>query len=138
MGRRHSAEAYAHPSVTALNRYIVPHTAEEVGGIDVEPVVKDEEIENTLELLYQAAMCVCVCVNQMLDGTQGGNALNGLADEYIALSKAARKYVETECSSRAVANRLGNLYWQLSRGRRRGVTGETQGSPTVIGDPSWS
>jgi hypothetical protein len=82
----------AHPSVTALNRYVVPHTADEVGGIDVEPMVKDEEIEETLELLCQAVMCVCVGVNQMLGGTQGGSALNGLADEYVALSnKSASK-----------------------------------------------
>jgi Family of unknown function (DUF5677) len=33
----------AHPSLTALNRYDVPHTADEIGGIDVEPIVKDEE-----------------------------------------------------------------------------------------------
>lgn len=82
----------AHPSVTALNRYVVPHTADEVGGISVEPIVKDEEIEETLELLCQAVMCVCVGVNQMLGGTQGGSALNGLADEYVALSnKSASK-----------------------------------------------
>ncbi len=82
----------AHPSVTALNRYVVPHTADEVGGINVEPIVKGEEIEETLELLCQAVMCVCVGVNQMLGGTQGGSALNGLADEYVALSnKSASK-----------------------------------------------
>jgi hypothetical protein len=54
-----------HPSLTALNRYVVPDTADEVGGIDVEPVVKDEEIEQTLELLCQAAIGVCVGVNQI-------------------------------------------------------------------------
>lgn len=27
----------AHPSVTALNRYAIPDTEQEVGGIDVEP-----------------------------------------------------------------------------------------------------
>ena len=30
-------------------------------------------------------MCVCVGVDEMLGGTQGGDALNGLADEYVAL-----------------------------------------------------
>ena len=44
----------------------------EVGGIDVEPIVTDEEIEDTLELLCQAVMCVCVGVDQMLGGTGGG------------------------------------------------------------------
>jgi hypothetical protein len=82
----------AHPSVTALNRYVIPHTINEVGGIDVEPIVADEEIEETLELLCQAVMGVCVGVNQMLGGTRGGGALNGLAEEYVALSnKSASK-----------------------------------------------
>jgi hypothetical protein len=75
-----------HPSVTALNRYVVPHTADEIGGIDVNPIVKDEEIEETLELLCQAIIGVCIGVNQILDGTEGGAKLNSLADEYVALS----------------------------------------------------
>ncbi len=80
------------PSLTALNRYVIPHTADEVGGIDVEPIVTDEEIEETLELLCQAVMGVCVGVNQLLGGTRGGEALNGLADDYVALSnKSASK-----------------------------------------------
>lgn len=81
-----------HPSVTALNRYVIPHAADEVGGIDVDPIVKDKEIEETLELLCQAVIGVCIAVNQMIGGTNGGKALNGLADEYIALSnKSASK-----------------------------------------------
>jgi len=73
----------AHPSVTALNRYVIPDTADEVGGIDVDPVVQDKEVEETLELLCQAVMGVCVAVNEVLGGTKGASALNGLADEHI-------------------------------------------------------
>lgn len=80
----------AHPSVDALNRYVVPHTEDEVGGIDVEPGVKDAEIAETLEYLCMAFMGVCVGVNQMLDGTPGGNALPALADEYVALSNRTK------------------------------------------------
>ena len=80
----------AHPSVDALNRYVVPHTEDEVGGIDVEPVVKDSEIAETLEYLCMAFMGVCVGVNQMLGGTPGGNALPALADEYTALSNRTK------------------------------------------------
>jgi len=76
----------AHPSVTALNRYVVPHTADEIGGIDVNPIVKDKEIEETLELLCQAVIGVCIGVNQILGGTEGRAKLNSLADEYVALS----------------------------------------------------
>jgi len=83
-----SADA-AHPSMTSLNRYIVPHSADEVGGIDVNPAVKDAEIENTLELLCLAVMSVLVAVNQMLGGTPGGGILNTLADEYMKLSNAS-------------------------------------------------
>lgn len=54
-----------------------------MGGIDVEPIVNGAEIEQTLELLCQA---VCVGVIQILGGTQGGEALNGVADVYVALS----------------------------------------------------
>jgi hypothetical protein len=82
----------AHPSVTALNRYVIPDTADEVGGIDVDPIVHDEEIEETLELLCQAVMGVCVAVNQIIGGTNGGSVLDGLADQYVALSnKSASK-----------------------------------------------
>jgi hypothetical protein len=92
----------AHPSVTALNRYVVPHTQDDVGGIDVNPIVKDEEIEQTLEFLCLAAMHVCVAVNQMIGGTEGGKALNGLADEFVehrdtsAKERSRRKGKATE------------------------------------------
>jgi hypothetical protein len=76
----------AHPSVSALNRYVIPHTEDEVGGVDVCPIVKDEEIEQTLEFLCMAVMSVCVCVNEMIGGTRGGQPLRTMADEYIALS----------------------------------------------------
>jgi Family of unknown function (DUF5677) len=80
----------AHPSVDALNRYVVPHTEDEVGGIDVEPVVKDTEIAETIEYLCMAFMGVCVGVNQMLGGTTGGTVLPALADEYTALSNRTK------------------------------------------------
>jgi hypothetical protein len=81
----------AHPSVDALNRYVVPHTENEVDGIDVEPVVKDAEIAETLEYLCMAFIGVCVGVNQMLGGTPGGNALIVCnAPDAIVLSGCAR------------------------------------------------
>ena len=80
----------AHPSVDALSRYVVRHTEDEVGGVDVEPVVKEGEIAETLEYLCMAFMGVCVGVNQMLSGTPGGNALPALADEYTALSNRTK------------------------------------------------
>jgi hypothetical protein len=82
--------ADAHPSVTTLNRYAVPHTADEVGGIDVEPVIKDAEVAETLEFLCMAAIGVCVGVNQMLGGTDGGKALDGILTRYSDLSNRTK------------------------------------------------
>lgn len=60
------------------------------GGIDVEPVVTDAELVETLEYLCMAAIGVCVAVNQMLGGTDGGKALNGIATGYTDLSNRTK------------------------------------------------
>lgn len=72
----------AHPSVTALNRYVVPDTEREEGGIDVEPLVSEKELAETYEYLCMAAIGVCVAVNQVIGGTAGGSMLNSIADRY--------------------------------------------------------
>ena len=82
----------AHPSISALNRYVVPHTPDEAGGLDVCPIVTDEEIEQTLEFLCMAAMSVCVAVNQMIGGTKGGTVLRAMGDEFIALSNRSAEH----------------------------------------------
>jgi hypothetical protein len=74
----------AHPFIE--HRYLVPRRGDEVGGVDIAPVVKDVEIELTLYYLCSAVMGVCVGVNQILGGTPGGMVLNHLADEFSALS----------------------------------------------------
>ena len=84
----------AHPSVEALNRYVVPHKEDEIGGIDVEPIVKESEIAETFEYLCLAVMSVCVTVNQILGGTLGGNLLSELANEYTALSNKSKANTE--------------------------------------------
>jgi hypothetical protein len=80
----------AHPSIDALHRYLVPHNGDEIGGVDIEPVVNDTEIELTLYYLCCGVMGVCVGVNQMLGGTSGGKVLNRLADEFSSLSADAK------------------------------------------------
>jgi len=80
----------AHPSIDALHRYLVPHKGDEVGGVDIEPVVKDVEIELTLYYLCSAVMGVCVGVNQILGGTPGGMVLNQLADVVSSLSSETK------------------------------------------------
>ncbi|MGT2468961.1 DUF5677 domain-containing protein [Mesorhizobium atlanticum] len=83
-----SADA-AHPSLEALNRHVIPRTADDVGGIDVEPIATDQEISQTLEYLCLAMTGVLTGVNQIVGGTDGGKALPALSDQYVALSKRA-------------------------------------------------
>jgi hypothetical protein len=75
----------AHPSVTALNRYVVSDP--NGPGFDVEPLVKSEEIAETFEYLSMACIGVCVAVNQIIGGNQG---LSQLANRHSALSNASR------------------------------------------------
>jgi hypothetical protein len=85
----------AHPSVTALNRYAVPETDREESGIDVEPPVSERELAETYEYLCMAAVAVCVGVNQIIGGTTGGQALNGIADCYADLSDRTKAQFKT-------------------------------------------
>lgn len=78
-----------HPSLDALRRHVVPHTPEEIGGVDVEPIPSDRELAETLEYLCMAVMGVCVGVNQLIGCTSGGAALNKLADRYSDVSNRA-------------------------------------------------
>jgi hypothetical protein len=74
----------AHPSVTALNRYVVSDP--NGPGFDVEPIVKPAEVAETFEYLSMACIGVCVAANQILGGNQG---LSELADRHTALSNAS-------------------------------------------------
>jgi hypothetical protein len=64
----------------------VPDSDPDGGGIDVEPVVSEHELVQTLEFLCMAAMGVCVATNQIIGDTPAGAALNGIADRYTDLS----------------------------------------------------
>jgi Family of unknown function (DUF5677) len=86
----HLSSDAAHPSVTALNRYVVPESHPGGGGIDIEPVVSAEEMAETYEYLCMTAMGVFVAANQIIGGTSGGGALNGIADRYTSLSNATK------------------------------------------------
>lgn len=80
----------AHPSVSALNRYVVSRNHSEGPGFDTEPVVRPAEIEETYEYLSMAALGVCVAVNQIIGGTSGGQKLNTVAEQHTALSNRSR------------------------------------------------
>jgi hypothetical protein len=80
----------AHPSVTALNRYVVVDHANGRVGFDTEPLVKPREIAETYEYLSMACLGVCIGVNQIIGGAEGGKGLNALADRHTALSNASK------------------------------------------------
>lgn len=74
-----SADA-AHPSVEALSRYVP-----EEGVLDMEPVVDDEELCQTMRETCMAVISVLVGVNELLGSTEAGKQLEGLAKEYMRL-----------------------------------------------------
>ena len=79
-----SADA-AHPSVDALNRYVVKDDE-----IEAEPDLDEAEIVETLEYLSMAVLGVCFGVNELLGGTPGSASLNGLAVRHLELSTKAQ------------------------------------------------
>lgn len=76
----------AHPSVTALNRYVVKD--QNGDGFDVEPLVRANETEETYEYLSMACIGVCVAVNEMIVARVD---LTPVADKHSALSNASAK-----------------------------------------------
>jgi hypothetical protein len=81
----------AHPSIDALNRYVVADRDNEIRALDLEPVVPDAELVDTLSLACMAVLGVLVGVNQLIGGTNDGKDLRALSDEYKALSRARKE-----------------------------------------------
>jgi hypothetical protein len=78
-----SADA-AHPSLTALARYLVPKDAEGVRGIAVCPLPRHEEMASTVHHAWLALMGACIAFNQIVP-TQAGHALAPLLVAYDIL-----------------------------------------------------
>jgi hypothetical protein len=87
----------AHPSVTALHRYVVSGTPDGA-GFDVEPLVRAEEIAETFEYLSMACLGVCVAVNQVIGGEVG---LSLIADRHTALSQSSMSFRDRRTSTAA-------------------------------------
>lgn len=83
-----SADA-AHPSLTALARYIgrADENGVSVRTIDVSPLPRPGEIATTMDWACNALIGICVGVNQILEGTPAGQTLLALADEYQSLAR---------------------------------------------------
>ena len=75
----------AHPSIETLNRYYEPQDADGAPGIDVEPVVRDADVIEMLNLTCLAVIGVFLGVGELLgqDNTPTGT----IAAEYKALTE---------------------------------------------------
>jgi hypothetical protein len=82
----------AHPSARSLSRYI----AWDGDGDDAQftlsafPTDEPGEVEETLEFACSVVLGVCVAVNEAVGGTESGERLWTLGDEYRALSDASK------------------------------------------------
>lgn len=75
----------AHPSIETLNRYYEPPDADGAPGIDVNPVVRDAEVVEMLNLMCLAVIAVFLGVGELLgqDNTPTGT----MAAEYKTLTE---------------------------------------------------
>jgi uncharacterized protein DUF5677 len=81
----------AHPSIETLNRYYEAPDADGAPGIDVDPVVRDAEVIEMLNLMCLAVIGVFLGVAELLgqDNTPTGT----MAAEYQALTKRAGSFI---------------------------------------------
>jgi hypothetical protein len=79
-----SADA-AHPSLTALCRYLVRNESTGIRGIDINPVPRAREMATTLHYACIALAGGCVAFNQIVGFTVVGRQLQTLTDEMNAL-----------------------------------------------------
>ncbi len=75
----------AHPSIESLNRYYEPPDANGAPGIDVNPVVHDSEMIETLNFLGLAVIGVFLDVGDLLQ--QDNVTTSTMAAEYKALTE---------------------------------------------------
>jgi hypothetical protein len=88
---QHLSAIAAHPSLTALNRYIVVSRKgdETTAGLDLDPPPTESEVGEALGLGCSALLGACVAINQILDATETTEILAECWEEFQTL--AARK-----------------------------------------------
>jgi hypothetical protein len=79
----------AHPSIETLNRYYDPPDADGAPGIDVDPVVRNSEVIEMLNLLCLSVIAVFLGVGDLLaqDNTPAGT----MASEFKALTECTEQ-----------------------------------------------
>jgi hypothetical protein len=83
-----------HPSIETLNRYYEPPDADGAPGIDVNPVVRDAEVIEMLNLMCLAVIGVFLGVGELL--VQDNTPTGEMAAEYKALTERAGQMVQAE------------------------------------------
>jgi hypothetical protein len=83
-----SADA-AHSSITALRRHVFQseENGEQVWGLALQPIDSRVEVAQTVDIACNAALRVCVAVNQILGYTTANALVNQLTKEYAALAR---------------------------------------------------
>ena len=82
----------AHPSVRSLSRYITWDSEGDDAQFTISAGPTDEpgEVEETLEFVCSVALGVCVAANEALGGTDSGERLWTLSEEYRTLSNISK------------------------------------------------
>jgi hypothetical protein len=75
--------ADAHPTVHALNRYVISKDGIEVTGIDLDPVPTEQELSETVGLGCFGLVCVLVSGRKILR-SQAAESVDLLAREYLS------------------------------------------------------
>jgi Family of unknown function (DUF5677) len=84
--RQLSADA-AHPSLTALFRYLLREEETGKRGIDVRPVPRSGEMASTVHVACITLIGACAAFDEIV-GTVSGRAIKGFLDKFLALEQA--------------------------------------------------
>ena len=79
----------AHPSADSLSRHLILEDKE--AGLPFTailiPQAEEKEIQDTLLLLCNAVLGVCVATNEIIEGQSGGERLDAIYEDYLSFSK---------------------------------------------------
>jgi hypothetical protein len=80
----------AHPSATSLSRHVTWEGVDDEARFTLHalPIEEPYAVEDTLELTCNPLLGVCVAANQILGGSDSGEGLSKLADDFSELSRA--------------------------------------------------
>lgn len=92
----------AHPTVHALNRYVISNDGSEITDIDLDPDPREQELAETVSLACFGLIGVLVTSSKILQSPSSGS-IDALAREYLEMM---RSKVEADEAQRASASSL--------------------------------